>query len=194
MKTLLAACMAAFLCYASGAAAQVIFKQTDDTGRTIFTDRPDPAARTVAMYVAAQYKDAPAQSDYPVLRPVAPIAMLTDVERALQNMARMSSPRAATVDANEAARRMRQQQRAHAKGAETVHAEPTVNGAAVAQIRARFAVERPGQRLSQIPLFRFLAVGYILLALALALAFLAFNALRLIGSVTWPSMPTASLQ
>ena len=179
MKTLLTACMAAFLFCATGAAAQVIFKQTDETGRTIFTDRADPAARTVAMYVVAQYNDSSAQPDDPLMRPAAATHKLTDVERALQRMAPISSARAATIDSNEAARRMRQEQRTHTKGAETLPAEPTVNGAAAAQIRARPAADRPSHRLTHIPKFIFLTLGYILLALALAC--LAFNARRLIA-------------
>jgi uncharacterized protein DUF4124 len=179
MKTLLTACMAAFLFCAAGAAAQVIFKQTDETGRTIFTDRADPAARTVAMYVAAQYKDSSAQPDDPVLRPAAATDRPMDVERALQLMAPIASARAATIDSNEAARRMRQEQRTHTKGAETLRAEPTVNDAAVAQIRARLTADRPSHRLAHIPTFISLTMGYILLALALAC--LAFNARRLIA-------------
>jgi hypothetical protein len=181
MKTLLTACMAAFLFCAAGAAAQVIFKQTDETGRTIFTDRPDPAARIVATYALAQYTGFSGQPDDPVLRPAAATDKPTDVERALRLMAPISSARAATIDSNEAARRMRQEQRTHTKGAETLRAEPTVNGAAVAQIRARLAADRPSHRLAQFPILRFLTVGYILLALALALACLAFNARRLIA-------------
>jgi hypothetical protein len=96
-------------------------------------------------------------------------------------MVPISSPRAATIDSNEAARRMRQEQRTHTKGAESLRAEPTVNGAAVAQIRARLAADRPSHRLEHdhIRTFSFLTMGYILLALALA--YLAFNARRLIA-------------
>ena len=177
MKTLLTACMTAFLFCATGAAAQIIFKQTDETGRTIFTDRPDPAARDVATY--ALYTGSSAQPDDPVSRLAAATDKPTDVERALQRMAPISSARAATIDSNEAARRMRQEQRTHTKGAETLRAEPTVNGAALAQIRARPAADRPGDRLTHIPIFPFLTVGCILLALVLA--YLAFNARRLIA-------------
>lgn len=181
MKTLLTACMAAFLFCATGAgaAAQVIFKQTDETGRTLFTDRPDPAARIVATYAIAQYNGSSAQPDDPVLRPAAATDRPTDVERALQRMAPISSARAATIDSNEAARRMRQEQRTHTKVAETLFAEPTVNRVAVAQIRARLAADRPGHRLAPIPIIGFQTVGYMLLALALAC--LAFNARRLIA-------------
>lgn len=182
MKALLTACMAAFhFCAAgvAGAAAQVIFKQTDETGRTIFTDRPDPAARIVATYAIAQYNGTSAQPDDPLLRPAAATAKLTDVERALQNMAPISSARAATIDSNETARRMRQEQRTHAKGAEMLRAEPTVNGAAVAPIRARLAADSLGHRLAHISRGVFLTLGYMLLALALAC--LAFNARRLIA-------------
>jgi hypothetical protein len=182
MNRLLMACMAAFLFCAAGtagAATQVIFKQTDATGRTIFTDRADPAARTVAMYAADQYKGFSAQPDDPELRPAAAPDKLTDVERALQRMASISSARAATIDSNEAARRMRQEQRTHTKGADTLHAEPTVNGAALAQIRARLAAEGSSHRLDHTRTFSFLTMGYILLALALAC--LAFNARRVIA-------------
>ena len=67
----------------------------------------------------------------------------------------------------------------HAKDAETLRAEPTVNVAADAQIRARLAADRPSHRLIHIPRFIFLTMGYILLALALA--YLAFNARRLVA-------------
>jgi hypothetical protein len=184
MKTLVTACMAAFLfcaAGAAGAATQVIFKQTDATGRTIFTDHADAAARTVAMYAAAEYKGPSAQPDDPVLRPAAETDKPTDVERALQRMAPISSARAATIDSNEAARRMRQEQRTHTKGAETLRAEPTINGVALAQFRAKLAADRPSHRLAHIRTFSFLTMGYILLALALALACVAFNARRLIA-------------
>lgn len=182
MKTLLTACMAAFLFCAAGvagAATQVIFRQTDETGRTIFTDRADPAARTVAMYAAEQDKGSSAQPDDPELRPAAAADKPSDVETALQRMAPISSARGATIDSNEAARRMRQEQRTHTKRADTLHAEPTVNGAALAQIRARLAADEPSHRLDHTRTFSFLTMGYILLALALAC--LAFNARRLIA-------------
>jgi hypothetical protein len=182
MKTPLTAFMAAFLFCAAGtagAATQVIFKQTDATGRTIFTDRADPAARTVAMYSAELYKGFSAPPDDPESRPATATDKPTDVERALQRMAPISSARAATIDSNEAARRMRQEQRTHAKGAETRRAEPTLDGAALAQIRARLAADEPSHRLDHTRTFSFLTMGYILLALALAC--LAFNARRLVA-------------
>jgi hypothetical protein len=94
-------------------------------------------------------------------------------------MAPISSARAATIDSNEAARRGRQEQRTLTKGAETLRAEPTVNRAAVAQIRARLTADRPGHRLARISIIGLQTVGYMLLALALAC--LAFNARRLVA-------------
>lgn len=192
MKTLMTACVAAFFLYAAGSAAQVIFKQTDEYGRTIFTDHPDPAARTVARYTPAQYTVSSTQPDNPVVSVAAASDTRTDVEIALQNMAPISSWRAASVDSNEAGRRMRREQRTHSNGAQARPAEPTVNSAAVSQIRARLTADRPSQRLPNIPRLSTLALAYILLTLAFA--FLAFNTLRFIGSLSWPSMPSVSLQ
>ena len=95
-------CAAALLCAATGVPAQTIYKQVNAAGHTTYTDRPDrtlpPPPQTAAV---------------PAL----------DVTTALASNSPMSSRGAALIDANEAARRLRQAQLERELGAERLPGE-----------------------------------------------------------------------
>jgi hypothetical protein len=93
-------CAAALLCAAAGAPAQTIYKQVDAAGHVTYTDRPDTT---------------------PSPRPATVPAL--DVANALASNTAMSSRHAATIDANEAARRLRQAQLEREQGAERLPGE-----------------------------------------------------------------------
>ena len=93
-------CAVAVFCAAAGVSAQTIYKQVSATGHITYTDRPDPA---------------------PSPRPEPAPAL--DVANALASNTAMSSRHAATVDANEAARRLRQAQLEREHGAERLPGE-----------------------------------------------------------------------
>jgi len=93
-------CAAALLCAAAGVPAQTIYKQVDSAGRITYTDRPDTTPSPRAATVPA-----------------------LDVANALASNTAMSSRHAATIDANEAARRLRQAQLEREQGAERLPGE-----------------------------------------------------------------------
>lgn len=93
-------CAAAFLCAAAGVSAQTVYKQIDAAGRITFTDRPDTIP-------------SPTTATVPAL----------DVANALASNSAISSPRAATIDANEAARRLGQAQLERKQGAQRLPGE-----------------------------------------------------------------------
>jgi len=93
-------CAAALLCAAAGAPAQTIYRQVDAAGRITYTDRPGTAP-------------SPRTATDPAL----------DVAIALAGGAAMSSRRAAIIDANEAARRLRQARLERAQGANRLPGE-----------------------------------------------------------------------
>jgi hypothetical protein len=105
-------CAAALLCSSGGALAQTIYKQIDATGRTTFTDRPD-AARIVVPY-----ETSPSEERGSVSPPRIATGTRSDVEKALFRHTAMSSTYAATVDFNEAGRRLRQARQSLQEGME----------------------------------------------------------------------------
>ena len=128
------ACAMALLCAAAGVSAQMIHRQIDVAGRVTYTDRPDTAAISGA-------KTTPA----------------LDVAAALAGSSAMSSRYAATVDANEAARRLRQTERERERGAERLSSEQAHAGDASAandryrrrQETLRHGVEQAQRRSSE---------------------------------------------
>lgn len=95
-------CAAVLLCSGGGAWAQAIYKQIDATGRTTFTDRPESAR------VVVSYEIFPSEERGSVSPPRIATGTRSDVEQALFMHTAMRSTYAATVDLNEAARRLRQ--------------------------------------------------------------------------------------
>lgn len=93
-------CAAAWLCAATGVPAQTIYKQVDAAGHTTYTDRPDTTLPPQAASIPA-----------------------LDVRTALASNSAMSSRGAALIDANEAARRLRQAQLERELGAERLPGE-----------------------------------------------------------------------
>jgi uncharacterized protein DUF4124 len=93
-------CVAGFLCAATGASAQAIFRQVDAEGRITYTDRPDTT---------------------PLIQTAADPAL--EVANALASNSAISSRRAAMVDANEAARRLRQTEFERRQGVERLPGE-----------------------------------------------------------------------
>jgi hypothetical protein len=96
-KTVWRICAAAFLCAAAGVSSQTIYKQVDAAGRITFTDRPDttpsPSPRTAS-------------------------AAALDVAKALASDTAMTSLYAATIDFNEAVRRLRRARQSRQEGVE----------------------------------------------------------------------------
>jgi hypothetical protein len=92
-------CAGALLCAAAGASAQTVYKQVDAAGRITFTDRPDTT---------------PSRSPSP---PTASVVAL-DVAKALASDTAMTSLYAATIDFNEAARRLRRARQSRQEGVE----------------------------------------------------------------------------
>lgn len=93
-------CAAALLCAAAGVSAQTVFKQFDAAGRVTFTDRPDTAPS-----------------------PSTALAPALDVASALASNSVISTRRAATIDANEAARRLGRAQLERKQGAQPLPGE-----------------------------------------------------------------------
>ena len=89
---------AALLCAAAGVTAQTIYKQVDAAGRITYSDRPGTT-----------------------LSP--PTVPALEVANALASNSAISSRSAATIDANEAARRLRQAEREREQGAERLPGE-----------------------------------------------------------------------
>jgi hypothetical protein len=108
----------ATLAFATAASAGQIYKQTDASGRVIFTDIPDPSARTVKTYESAgEAPRAVAAAAAPVLiatsgvtnsgfaAPAAPeLAPWQEAALAANRGVRMNSLRSQQIDAREAAR------------------------------------------------------------------------------------------
>jgi len=93
------ACALALLCVAMDAPAQTIYKQVDAAGRVTFTDRPDPS-------LPAQSMAAPVPNAVP--EPPTPAA----------RTGLLTARRLASIDANEAARRLTQAQLKRSEGAD----------------------------------------------------------------------------
>ncbi|MEK6245697.1 MAG: DUF4124 domain-containing protein, partial [Pseudomonadota bacterium] len=93
-------CAAALVCAATGVSAQTIYKQVSAVGHVTFTDQPDAtAARQTATDPALEVTKAPAR------------------------IFTISSRRAATINANEAARRLGEAQLKRKQGAEPLPGE-----------------------------------------------------------------------
>lgn len=107
-------CAAAVLCAAAGVSAQTVHKLTDAEGRITYTDRPDTAP----------------------LPPAAAVPAL-DVVSALASSSAMSSRAAVLIDANEAARRLKQAEREREQGAERLPGEQA-HGADANEMHRRY--------------------------------------------------------
>lgn len=127
-------CAMALLHAAAGAPAQTVYRQVDAAGRITYTDRPDATPPPRAVTVPA-----------------------LDVASALAGNSPMSSRHAALIDANEAARRLRQAQREREQGAERLPGEQA-RGADASAANHRYAqrqeqllreVEQAQRRLSE---------------------------------------------
>ena len=124
-------CALALLCAATGAPAQTIYKQVDLAGKVTFTDRPDINLPAQAM--ANPALEAP--------KPAPRVGLMT-------------SRRSASIDANEAGRRLAQAQLKRSGGADLLPGEWThSSGEGVPnqrywqrQDRLRVQVERAQQR------------------------------------------------
>ena len=105
-------CMAAILCSSDSVFAQTIFKQVDAAGRTTFTDRPAAELITVPdLSLSGPERDS-------VSPPRIASHARSDVEQALLRHSPMTSMRAATVDFNEATRRLTQARQSRRDGIE----------------------------------------------------------------------------
>lgn len=107
-------CAAAFLCAAAGVSAQTVYKQVDAAGHITYTDRPDTAPSPPTVEVPA-----------------------LEVANALASNSAMSSRSAAIINANEAARRLRQAEREREQGAERLPGEQA-HGADVNEMNRRY--------------------------------------------------------
>ncbi len=107
-------CTAVLFCAAAGVSAQTIYKQVDAAGHTTYTDRPDTTP-------------SPRSATVPAL----------DVTNALATNSAMSSRGAAIIDANEAARRLRQAQLEREQGEERLPGEQA-HGADASVVNHRY--------------------------------------------------------
>jgi len=105
-------CTAAILCSGGGVLAQTIYKLIDATGRTTFTDRP------TADGIVVPYVPFPSQQRGSLSPPRIETGMRSDVAKALFSNSAMNSIYAATVDFNEATRRLRQARQSRQEGIE----------------------------------------------------------------------------
>ena len=105
-------CIAAILCSGDSVLAQTIFKQVDAAGHTTFTDRP-PAEGIAVPYLSLP---GPERDWVPPLRIA--IQARSDVEQALFRHSPMTSMHAATIDFNEATRRLTQARQSRRDGIE----------------------------------------------------------------------------
>jgi hypothetical protein len=94
------ACVAALLCAAAGTSAQAIYKGIDSAGNVTYSDQPDTIPTWHLATVPAQ-----------------------DVKNALAGNHAISSRRAATIDADEATRRLGQALQERKQGAERLPGE-----------------------------------------------------------------------
>lgn len=106
-------CAAAILCSGGGVLAQTIYKQIDATGRTIFSDRP------TADGIVVPYVTFSSQQRGSLSPPRIATGTRSDVAKALFTNSAMTSIYAATVDCNEATRRLRQSRQSRLEGMET---------------------------------------------------------------------------
>jgi hypothetical protein len=119
-------CAAAVLCSGGGVLAQTIYKQIDATGRTIFTDRPN------ADNIAVPYVTFSSQQRGSLSPPRIETGAWADVANALSSNSAMTSIYAATVDFNEATRRLRQALQSRQEGREPRPGERADSAAASA--------------------------------------------------------------
>ena len=105
-------CAAAILCGGEAALAQTIYKQIDATGRTVFTDRPT-ADGTGVPYATFSSQQRASLSPARVAT-----GTRSDVAKALLSNSAMNSLYAATIDFNEATRRLRQARQSRQEGIE----------------------------------------------------------------------------
>ena len=91
---------AALLCSAAGVSAQTVYQQVDAAGQVTFTDRVDTTR---------------APPEEPIAEP--------EVKKAPVRNSNISARRAAVIEANEAARRLREARLARARGAEPLPGE-----------------------------------------------------------------------
>ena len=106
-------CAAAILCCAEGVLAQTVYKQIDATGRTIFTDRPTADSGVVVPYARTS-----SQEGGSVSPPRIAIGTRPELAEALFSSSPMTSMYAATIDFNEATRRLRQARQNRQEGME----------------------------------------------------------------------------
>lgn len=125
-------CATTLLGAAASASAQTIHRQVDDAGRSTFTDQAAASDGVVVPYAAVPEKD-PASASAPGIASSA----RSDVARALRRKSAMSSMYAATVDFNEAARRLRQARQGLQEEMESRPGEWT-DGAGSKQIKERY--------------------------------------------------------
>jgi Domain of unknown function (DUF4124) len=112
-------CAAAIVCSGEEVLAQTIYKQTDAAGRTTFTDRP--AANVMVVPYATFSR--PERGSLPPPRIV--IRARSDLEQALFSHSPMASMHAATIDFNEATRRLTQARQSRQDGMEPRPGERT---------------------------------------------------------------------
>jgi hypothetical protein len=105
-------CAAAILSGGGGVLAQTIYKQVDAAGRTLYTDE------AVAEGIAMANATSPAAQRGPLSPSRITTGTRPDVAEALSSSSAMSSMYAATVDFNEASRRLRQAQQSRLEGVE----------------------------------------------------------------------------
>jgi uncharacterized protein YdiU (UPF0061 family) len=103
-------CAAAILCCGEGALAQTIYKQMDATGHTTFTDRP------AADSMLAPYATTSSQERSSVSPPRIARGTRSDLTEALFSNPAMTPMHAATVDYNEATRRLTQARQSRQEG------------------------------------------------------------------------------
>jgi len=129
-------CALALLCAAHGALAQTIYKQVDLAGKVTFTDRPDINLPALAMRSAAHAMAPALEAPTPPAR-----------------VGLMSSRSSASIDANEAGRRLAQAQLQRTTGADLLPGDRHGSGEGVPnqrywqrQDRLRVQVEQAQQR------------------------------------------------
>jgi hypothetical protein len=104
-------CAAGLLCGSGGALAQTIYKHVDATGGTTFTDRP-------AAMIGVPRETLPGEERDLGSSLLIPSSARRDVAHALASNSVMSSMYAATIDFNEATRRLRQARDSRQEGME----------------------------------------------------------------------------
>ena len=131
-------CMAAILCSGDSVFAQTIFKQVDATGRTTFSDRPSAEGGVPYLSYPGPERDS-----------VPPLAIQarSDVQQALFTHTSMRSMHAATIDFNEARRRLAQARQSRRDGIEAQPGERADVGGSLSSARPiRFGFSARGAR------------------------------------------------